>query len=150
MADIHRTRTIAAPADEIWDILADFGSLSSWAPNADHSCILVPGPDGGAVGTARRIQVGRNTLVERITEFAPPRLLAYDIEGLPKRLRRVANRWTLSVAGPGTTVVTLTSMVEIGPRPPQRLAERVLCRVVARQSDSMLAGLANRLENASV
>ena len=150
MADIHRTRTIAAPADEIWDILQDFGSISSWAPNADHSCILSSGPDGGAVGTARRVQVGRNTLVERITEFAPPHILAYDIEGLPKLLRRVTNRWTLSAAGAGSTVVTLASIVEIGPRPPQRLAERVLCRVVARQSDSMLAGLANRLENANV
>jgi hypothetical protein len=150
VADIHRTRTIAASADEIWDILADFGSLSSWAPNADHSCILFTGPDGGAVGTARRVQVGRDTLVERITEFTPPRTLAYDIKGLPRLLRRVTNRWTLSAAGAGATVVTLASTVDIGPRPPQHLAERVLCRVLARQSDSLLAGLANRLENAHV
>lgn len=150
MADTHRTRTIAAPADEIWDILADFGSISAWAPNADHSCILFSGPDGGAVGTTRRVQVGRDTLVERITEFSPPRTLAYDIEGLPKRLRRVSNRWTLSAAGAGSTVVTLTSTVEIGPHPPHRLAEQVLCRLVARRSDSMLAGLANLLECASV
>jgi hypothetical protein len=46
--------------------------------------------------------------------------------------------------------VTLTSAVEIGPHPPQKLAEHVLCRFLARQSDSMLAGLANRLENARV
>jgi uncharacterized protein YndB with AHSA1/START domain len=150
VADIHRTRTIAAPADEIWNILADFGSLSSWAPNADHSCILFTGPDGGAVGTARRVQVGRDTLVERITEFTPPRTLAYDIEGVPRFLRRATNRWTLSAAGAGVTVVTLTSTVDIGSRPPQHLAERVFCRVLARQSDSMLAGLANRLENAHV
>ena len=150
MADIHRSRTIAAPAYEIWDVLADFGSISAWAPNADHSCILFSGPDGGAVGTARRIQVKRDTLVERIAEFTPPRVLAYDIEGLPKRLRRVTNRWTLVPAGPDTTDVTLTSVVEIGPRPGEKLAEHVLCRVVARQSDSMLAGLAQRMENANV
>ena len=150
MADIHRTRTIAARAQEIWDVLADFGSLSSWAPNAEHSCILSSGPDGGPVGTARRVQLKRDALVERITEFDPPRALAYDIEGLPRRLRRVTNRWTLAASAPGSTVVTLTSTVDIGPRPPQRLAERVLCRFLARQSDSMLAGLANRLENARV
>jgi hypothetical protein len=150
VADIHRTRTIAARAQEIWDVLADFGSLSSWAPNAEHSCILSSGPDGGPVGTARRVQLKRDALVERITEFDPPRALAYDIEGLPRRLRRVTNRWTLAASAPGSTVVTLTSTVDIGPRPPQRLAERVLCRFLARQSDSMLAGLANRLENARV
>lgn len=150
MAHIHRSRTVAAPAYEIWDVLADFGSISSWAPNADHSCILFSGPDCGVVGTARRIQVKRDTLVERIIEFTPPRVLAYDIEGLPKRLRRVTNRWTLTPAGPDATVVILTSTVEIGPRPTEKLVERVLCRVVARQSDSMLAGLAKRMENANV
>lgn len=150
MADIHRSRTIAAPAYEIWGVLADFGSISSWAPNADHSCILFSGPDGGAVGTARRIQVKRDALVERITEFTPPRVLAYGIEGLPKRLRRVTNRWTLAPSGSEATVVTLTSTVEIGPSPGEKLAERVLCRVVARQSGSMLAGLAKRMENVNV
>lgn len=155
MAEIQRARTIAAPVQEIWDVLADFGAVSSWARNADHSCILYHGPDGEPVGTTRRVQIKRDVLVERITEFEPPRALAYDIEGLPKFLRRVTNRWTLEPARPDSalslrTLVTLTSAVEIGPRPPQQLAERILCRVVARQSDSMLAGLANRLENARV
>jgi Polyketide cyclase / dehydrase and lipid transport len=150
VADIHRTRTIAARVREIWDVLADFGSISSWADNVDHSCILFRGADGGPLGTSRRVQVKRDTFVERITEFDPPRALAYDIEGLPRRLRRVTNRWTLEATAGGSSVVTLTSTVEIGPRPAQKLAERVLCRFLARQSDVMLAGLANRLENARV
>ncbi|SPM31794.1 Uncharacterized conserved protein YndB, AHSA1/START domain, partial [Mycobacterium terramassiliense] len=153
VADIRRSRSIAARPERIWDVLADFGSISSWAANVDHSCVLFSGPDGGVVGTARRVQVKRDALVERITEFDPPRALAYDIEGLPRRVRRVANRWTLA-AGPGgptaTTIVTLTSTVEIGSRPAQTLAERVLCRFLARQSDVMLAGLATRLEGARV
>ncbi|OBH88975.1 MULTISPECIES: SRPBCC family protein [unclassified Mycobacterium] len=149
MADIHRTRTIAARIGDIWETLADFGSISSWAGNVDHSCILYSGPDGNPVGTTRRVQVKRDALVERITEFDPPRALGYDIEGLPSRLRRVANRWTLEPAA-ADTLVTLTSTVEIGPRSTQRVAERLLCRVLARQSAVMLAGLANRLEHARV
>jgi uncharacterized protein YndB with AHSA1/START domain len=147
---IHRTRTIAAPAGEIWDVLGDFGAIGSWAGNVDHLCILSSGVDGAAVGTTRRVQVKRDTLVERIIEFDPPHVLAYDIEGLPRLLRRVINRWTLAASAGDSSVVTLTSTVEIGPRPPQKLAERVVCRVMARLSDSMLAGLANRLENARV
>ncbi len=150
MADIHRTRTIAARAQEIWDVLADFGSISSWVDNVDHSCILFAGPDGGPLGTARRVQVKRDAVVERITEFDPPRALAYGIEGLPSRLGRVTNRWTLAASAGDSTDVTLTSTVDIGPRPPQKLAERALCRFLARRSDAMLAGLANRLENARV
>jgi uncharacterized protein YndB with AHSA1/START domain len=150
VADIHRSRTIAARPQEIWDVLADFGSISSWADNVDHSCVLISGGDGAPLGTARRVQVKRDTLVERITEFDPPHALAYDVEGLPRRLRRVTNRWTLAARTGGSTTVTLTSTVEIGSRPAQKLAERVLCRFLARQSDVMLAGLANRLENARV
>jgi uncharacterized protein YndB with AHSA1/START domain len=150
VADIERSRTIAASVQEAWDVLADFGSLSSWAANADHSCILFSGPDGGPVGTARRVQVKRNALVERITEFDPRHALAYDIEGFPSRVRRLTNRWTLAATAGGSAVVTLTSTVELGPRPAQKLTERVLCRFMARQSDVMLAGLANRLENARV
>jgi uncharacterized protein YndB with AHSA1/START domain len=149
VADIHRSRGIAARPERIWDVLADFGAISSWAGNVDHSCILFSGADGVAVGTARRVQVKRDALVERITEFDPPRALAYDIEGLPSRVRRVINRWTIAPSGPGSSV-TLTSTVEIGSRPAQKLAERVLARFLARQSDVMLAGLANRLENARV
>lgn len=147
MATIDRTRTIAAPITEIWDVLADFGTISTWADNVEHSCILITQPE--PVGTERRLQVGRDTLIERIVEFDAPHTLAYDIEGLPKRLGRLTNRWSLQPAGTSTTV-TLISTVEIGSRVDQQLAERVMCRMLARQSDSMLAGLAQRLENARV
>lgn len=151
MADLRRTRSIAARIGDIWETLADFGSISSWAGNVDHSCILFRGPGGSAVGTSRRVQVKRDALVERITEFDPPRALGYDIEGLPARLRRVSNRWTLEPTGDSaTTLVTLTSTVEIGPHAMQKLAERTLCRFLARQSEVMLAGLADRLERARV
>ncbi len=146
VADISRSRSITAPPQAIWDVLADFGSLSSWADNVDHSCILNHGPDGAATGTARRVQIGRNTLVERITEFDPRMALAYDIEGLPRRLRTVVNRWTLRSTG-AATEVTLTSRVEIGAGPLARAAEWVVCRGMAKESDSMLTGLARRTEN---
>ena len=148
MARISRSRSIAASPEAVWDALADFGALSSWAGNVDHSCLLEQGADGVSVGTSRRVQVGRNTLVERITELAAPAVLAYDIEGLPRRLRRVANRWTLTPAG-GSTEVTLTSTVDIGANPIAGIAEGAIGRYLARQSDVMLAGLAERLEGSA-
>ncbi|CPR01945.1 cyclase/dehydrase [Mycobacterium bohemicum DSM 44277] len=150
MAEIQRTRVIAASPREIWDLLADFGAISSWAGNVDHSCILHCGADGAPLGTARRVQVKRDAFVERIIEFQPPRALAYEIEGLPRRLRRVVNRWTVEPAAGDSALVTLASTVEIGSRRSQKLAENALCRFLARQSDAMLTGLANRLEDARV
>ncbi len=145
---MSRSRRIAARPEEIWDLLADFGAISSWAPNVDHSCLLEHGP-AGPVGTSRRVQVGRNTLVERITDIEAPVSLGYRIEGLPHQLRRVTNRWELSPAGPGHTDVTLTGTVEIGANPLARLAERVMGRLMGKQSDSMLAGLADRMEGST-
>jgi len=148
VAEIARSRTVAAEPKEVWDVLADFGSISSWADNVDHSCILNHGSE--PVGTTRRVQIGRNTLVERITEFDPTWALAYDVEGLPKRLHRFHNRWTLRRVQNGNTVVTLTSTVEIGSGPMQKLAERAICRVLVRQSGVLLTGLATRSEKARV
>lgn len=149
MASLSRTRTVTAPIERVWDALADFGAISRWAPNVDHSCLLEHGADASAVGTTRRVQVGRNTLVERITDSATPAVLAYAIEGLPSRLGRVGNRWSLKSAA-GDTTVTLTSTVEIGSNPIARIAEQAVCRFMAKQSEKMLAGLAEKVEAARV
>jgi len=146
VATISRMRTLAAEPQAVWKVLADFGALSSWARNVDHSCVLEHGANGVGVGTSRRVQVGRNTLVERVTEFIPASTLAYDIEGLPHRVRRAANSWTLEPAAQGFTTVTLTSTVEIGNNPAAHIAERAVCRLMTKQSDVMLAGLAERVE----
>jgi hypothetical protein len=110
VADIDRNRSIAADPNAVWDVLADFGSISSWVDNIDHSCILNHCSE--PIGTTRRVQIGRNALVEQITEFEPTRALAYDVDGLPKRLRRFNNRWSLRAADDGTTIVTLTGTVD--------------------------------------
>ena len=137
---------MAAAPQAVWEVLADFGAISSWAGNVDHSCLLDHGAGGGPLGTTRRVQVGRDTLVERITDFQPETTLAYDIEGLPRRLRCVGNRWTLRPGASGRTEVTLSSTVEIAENPVARIAERAMCRFLAKQSDVMLTGLAKRVE----
>ena len=149
MATVSRTRAIAAAPQAVWDVLADFGSISSWAGNVDHSCVLEHAPGDSPVGASRRVQVGRTTLVERITAAIVPESLSYDIEGLPRRLGRVANRWDLRRAGDGRTDVTLTSSVRIGSNPVAWVAERAVCAAMARQSESMLAGLARNCEESA-
>lgn len=149
---MSRTRFVAAAPRAVWDVLADFGSISSWAGNVDHSCVLEHGVDGSPLGMSRRVQVGRNTLVERITAFTPPgsngpSVLGYDIEGLPRRLRRLTNRWDVRPAGDGRTEVRVTSTVEIGDNLLARAVENVVCRAMAKQSKAMLTGLAHEVED---
>lgn len=149
MAAFSRTRTIPAEPQEIWSVLADFGSLSSWTRTVDHSCLLRTGAPGGLIGTSRRLQIGRLTLVERIVEVDPPHALSYQISGLPRRLRCVTNRWTLLPVD-DATLVSLTSTVEIGTRPVARFAEALAVRMLAAQSEKLLDDLAHRWEPSRV
>ncbi|WP_448509550.1 SRPBCC family protein [Mycolicibacterium thermoresistibile] len=141
MAEISRSRTIAADAQQIWAVLAEFGALSSWADKVDHSCILTTGPHGGLIGTTRRVQIGRTTLVERVIEVDPPRALSYRICGLP--LRGVVNRWALAPVD-GATVVTLTSTVDSGAGMLRRVGAALSARMLAQQSAALLDDLADR------
>ncbi len=150
MAETRRSRTIAAEAQAIWDVLADFGAISSWADFVDHSCLLSPAAEAVGVGTTRRVQLGRDTLVERITDFDPPHALGYDVEGLPRQVRHLHSSWTLRPTAPGFTEVTLTNTVEIGSNPMQRLAERIFGRFTVKQLDLLLAGLAKEVEGSHV
>lgn len=143
---MERSRILPAEQDAVWDVLADFGRIARWAGFVEHSSRLRSGPL--EVGTTRRIQMGSTVVLERIVDLDPPAGLEYEIEGLPKIVSSVRNRWSLAPAAGGSTEASITTTVEVGPRPPQRLAERVLGRVLASRSDAMLAGLGEHLEHA--
>jgi len=148
-----RSRTIRADLTRVWDVLADFERLAEWADNADHTCWMDdPRSDGEMVGRARRVQARRVVLVETITVWEPPSRLAYDLGGLPPIVRSAVNEWRL-VADPSerdSTLVTLTTHVDCGPRPPQRMIARGVGRRLAAASDVMLAGLDRHLTGDAV
>ncbi len=149
MATVTRSRTIARPREEVWAALADFGDIAAWADNADHSCLLgASGAPTVGVGVTRRVQAGRITLVERVVRWDEPEALAYAIDGLPPVIRSVTNEWRLVPTG-GPTQVSLTTRVDCGPRPPQKLIARIAARRLAKASETMLSGLASTLEGAS-
>jgi hypothetical protein len=138
-----RARRLARPVDEVWAVLADFGAIGRWAPRVDHSCVLRAPYTG--IGATRRVQVGRTTLLERVTVWDESERLAYELEGLPPVVRRAVNEWRLVADGPDATDVTLTSRVDCGTRPPQQAVARIVAARLARESDGMLAGLERHL-----
>ena len=143
MTEVVRTRIVNAQVGQIWDVLADYGAISGWASNVSHSSLTTDAVDG--VGAIRRVQVERNALLEEVVEWQPEVALSYDISGLPKIIRSVNNRWTL-IARDMTTVVTLTSTVDAGPRPPQKLVARIVARQLSKAAEQLFAGLAPRAE----
>ncbi|MBX7433355.1 SRPBCC family protein [Mycobacterium sp. Y57] len=142
MVEVSRSRTVDAGPEAIWAVLADFGSLSEWADDIDHSSLLHETDPAHPIGTTRRIQVGRDTLLETIVEFDPPHSLAYDITGLPRRVS-ASNRWTLHPDAGGRTTVTLTSTVAVAAGPIGPIAERAVARLMAKRSDGLLTSLSS-------
>lgn len=138
MAETTRSLEIAAPTGAVWAVLADFGSISAWAPNVDHSSLMSDQQAG--VGAIRRIQAGRMTVVERVVEWDDGAALGYRIEGLPPAIKQVTNTWRLDATATGTAA-SLTTVVDVGPRPPQQLAARGIAKRLGGVSDQMLGGL---------
>jgi len=142
-AVVERSVTVAASPAAVWAVLAAFDQLNIWSGDVEHSTYLTEQTEG--IGTARRVQVGRTVLVERVTEWDPPNTLAYALEGLPPVVGGATNRWTLRPSGDRTSV-TLTSTVDPGHKPPGRLVAPLVARRLAKASDGMLAGLARHLQ----
>jgi len=143
MAEIVEESSIARSPAAVWAALADFGDISRWAPNVEHSCLTTGQAEGA--GAVRRVQVGRNALLERVVEWEPGHRLSYAIEGMPPVVRSVTNTWQLD-GSDGSTAVTLTTRIDTGPRPPQQVVARVFGRVLAKASREMLTGLKTSLE----
>ncbi len=145
-SSVARSAVVDAPPDEVWAVLADFDGISTWAADVDHSSFVTDQVEG--VGTARRVQVGRTVLIERVTEWDPSQALAYDLEGLPAVVAGATNRWALRPTAQRTEV-TLTSTVDPGVKPPGRIAAPLVARRLGKASEGMLAGLAAHLASAS-
>ena len=143
MPEIVETTSIERSPERVWAALADFGAIGRWAPNVAHSSLATARSEG--VGMTRRVQVGRNALLERVVEWEPGQRFAYRIEGLPPVIRSVTNTWYLESAGSATTV-TLMTTVDAGPRPPQQLIARAVGLGLAKASRQMLTGLKTHLE----
>lgn len=145
MTEVAVTRTVPATREAIWDVLADFAALAEWASDIDHASLLHE-PGDTLVGTTRRVQTGRTTLLERIVQADAPAELAYVIEGLPALLGHVENRWRLSVLDATSTQVTLITTIDPGTRPPRRLVARIAARRIAAVDAMLLDGLCAHLE----
>lgn len=139
---LTRTARVTAPPDTVWATLADFGAISAWAGNVDHSSVTTQVTEG--VGAARRVQAGRIVVIETVTVWEAPTALAYTIDGLPPLARAVTNRWDLAAApgDSGATAVMFTTTIEPLGGPRGRIGQRILGRMLGKAADDLVKGLA--------
>jgi uncharacterized protein YndB with AHSA1/START domain len=135
----HRSRVVAAPADDVWRLVVDPYSLPRWWPRTQR----VEGVHGGGwttvLGSERS---GRSVRADWRLESSrkPVRRWSQELEGTP--FERLLTRHVVEVeatAHDGATKVTLT--IEQQPRGWARLAPFMLRRAARRQADQALDGL---------
>ncbi|HWJ64838.1 MAG TPA: SRPBCC family protein [Acidimicrobiales bacterium] len=147
LVHVQRSRHLPHEPAAIWAVLARFDRIVDWAPKVSHSTSTTDQHEG--VGAARRVQVGRQALIETVTIWEPDRTLAYAITGLPPLVAGVTNRWDLNADTDGRTFVTMSSVIDPGPGAKGKVGARVLRLPLGQAGDSMLDGLAAFLDQAA-
>ena len=82
MAKISSQIQINVPKNKVWDIIADFGNVSKWAPIVTKSAAIGSSNQGvGAERSCEVIQMG--TVTEKAVEWDEGNSVKYEVKGLP-------------------------------------------------------------------
>ena len=149
MSKLIREIEIDAPAERVWDVLADFSNVANWAPTITESRSTTEASRGvGAERTCNHEKMG--TLVERIVAWEDGRSLSYDvIKGLPFPMDSLNNTWSVNAAG-DATIVSLVMEFRMGLGPFGGLPAFMALRPMRKEMQVSLAGLKQYVETGEV
>ena len=100
---VEARNRIDAPADKVWDVLADFSAVDTWAPQVERSYALGPADTG--VGAGRHCDIkGFGGIDEIVTDWQEGRTLTYEVTPLGP-FGKSYNRWTVRPVGAGACEV---------------------------------------------
>ena len=103
------SRTVAASADRVWQVLGDFGTEHRWSKGLRH-CHRTT--EAVAVGTARicelpRPLMGRTRVREELTEYVDGASLAYELDGAAGPFATAGSRWSVDAVDANRSTVTV-------------------------------------------
>ena len=102
MSKLSRQIRINAPVEKVWEVLADFGGASKWAPTVTESYSTTEA--NGGVGAVRHCEViGFGGIEEEIVGWNESRSLSISLENAGP-IKSSVNTFSVSPAGDGTVV----------------------------------------------
>jgi uncharacterized protein YndB with AHSA1/START domain len=138
--EIEVSRTIAAPPERIWPLLADHEGMKKWAPVREVIRRRPGAPEPDGVGAVRTVRAFGMVVDERITAFEPGVRLGYTlVEGAP--LRDHTGEIVLEPGAGGTRVAWRVRFRPLVPG-----TGWLLARVLRRGLERSLEGLRRRAE----
>lgn len=149
MASLRVTRTLSAPPERVWPLLADPKRWPEWLPGVTTSEVLA-GPAEG-VGRRQRLQAAyggqRGEIELQITDWEPRRRVGWvhtaeRIGGKQQNLAKdIRTLITLTPAGGGTLLAVEGSWEPVG------LMGKMLAKTVAQsRAEGMFEGVAENLD----
>jgi ribosome-associated toxin RatA of RatAB toxin-antitoxin module len=104
MQEIHVTRTIPAPAEAVFDLLADHANYDRFRPIHASELVREGDPPPNGLGAVRRIKVRPLVFEEEITAYERPSQLDYLIVKLNVPFEHHGGSIRLTAEGSGTQV----------------------------------------------
>jgi uncharacterized protein YndB with AHSA1/START domain len=104
MRSVHVTRTIPAPAEKVFDLLADHANYDRFRAINGSKLLREGEPAPNGVGALREIKVRPLTFEEEITAYERPSRLDYLIVKLNAPMEHHGGTITLSEGSGATTV----------------------------------------------
>ena len=140
MATAKRSRVLAAPRDELWDLIADAHHLPRWWPGVER----VEGVADERFTQVLKTKRGRPVRADfRVIESEPPGLRTWEQELAGTPFARVLSASVITIelqAADGGTEVTLVHMQKL--RGYSRTGGLMLRHATAAKLDEALDGLA--------
>ena len=112
MKTITVRRVIPAPAERVFDVLADHANYKSFPGVKDSRLLKEGAPDRNGVGAVRRIETPGVWFEERITAYDRPRRFDYLITASKLPLEHQGGSLRFETIG-GGTLVTWTSVMRV-------------------------------------
>ncbi len=136
---------IGAPAERVWEVLADFGDVAAWAPYMRKSHLI--GSQRSGIGMRRGMRHAWGfRFEEQVTQWHEGKGFAFDVLKAPFPMKHVKEVWVLAPENGQTAVET---QVRYGTYfgLPGRFVDWLLVRfVVRREMRAGLRGLKEYLE----
>jgi uncharacterized protein YndB with AHSA1/START domain len=140
MATLDFSRTVAAPPETVWEVVADLRGMSEYTRFRKVEIEREGDPPPNGVGAIRVMHLIGPPVREEIIAFEPPRRLAYRLlSGLP--VRDHAGTIELEAAGQGTR---MSYVLETTPTIP--VVGFGLLAVMRNMVDGISAGIAAEAE----
>ncbi len=146
MPSVEAEARVAAPLDQVWTELADFGNIYRWNPVVERSYLT--SEYGTGVGAARHCDFrGRGYIEEQVLEWEEGRRLGVQVTRSSLPLEEAAIRFSLREENEGTRV-----RAELDYTPRWGLVGRTLDRVYGRRAyqrtmQSVVEGLKRHVES---